>query len=154
MSQFDWKWFDLTLTLGILTLSMTDYIQVPLYHGCKKTFFDELISENNMHEKQKKKVIQGAFVHYFSTSTSKIVAINWLQKEKGIIFKIDPKLFKWKRGNCCDISWISVNPQEEEVLFARKIAKIASGYVSEASLAKILSRKAIATLCFLNLDMH
>ncbi len=69
------------------------------------------------------------FCTYLSASKSKEVAITF-REEKGVLFEISeniksqlpPKLamcLPQAKGICCDVSWISKFPDEQEVLFRR-----------------------------------
>ncbi len=109
-----WKVLDACLDMGIKLLSACEIFNYPVFSGLANVQFKEW------------RVKEAFFATYLSSSKSEDVAIVFRGK-KGILLEFE-KGIKYITGfagglnssqPCADVSWISMFPDEQEVLFRR-----------------------------------
>eukprot|EP00483_Globobulimina_turgida_P001131 UN01133 len=96
-----WKWFDYCLDIAISKLSQWEIGYYPVYSGINNVMLN------------KREIKNGFFKSYVSASRNAQIAASF-KGESGILIEIESR----KLFTCCDVSWISKFPNEEEVLFA------------------------------------
>ena len=103
-----WRWFDLCLGLGIMTLNFREKGGVhKLYSGLKNV------------KLTKSRVFEGHFVTYVSSSWRREVAESFAENS-GMIIEFDKNYRSTFGVFCCDVSWISkFGDNESEVLISR-----------------------------------
>eukprot|EP01084_Bolivina_argentea_P299450 516174_1 len=103
-----WKWFDKCLWDAISKLNKAENGSYKTYSGLSRVKLN------------KKQMTNCFFVTYTSTSWSKEQATKFMKNNPGMMIEID-QFYRNEPGihcNCCDVSWISLFPDECEILFA------------------------------------
>eukprot|EP01084_Bolivina_argentea_P149647 261391_1 len=103
-----WKYFDYCLFSAIVTLSEAETGDYKLYSGLKNI------------ELNQKRIKNGYFVTYVSSSWDRNVAVGFVQSDtgRGCIFEMT-HIRNNRNFACCDVSWISKFTAESEILIAR-----------------------------------
>ena len=101
-----WKIFDYCLYSAIKKLNNKEFGKYKLYSGLGKVKLNKMAVESAF------------FPTYTSTSWRKDVAVDFMGDE-GMLIVLDDNIRRSVNFICCDVSWISLFPDECEILIAR-----------------------------------